>query len=53
MPHHGRTRRQGADLSGDAAKQAVDLAEQLYTAFVAKDMALLEINPLILDRAAP
>jgi succinyl-CoA synthetase beta subunit len=31
----------------DLAKEAGVLVEQLYTAFVAKDMAMLEINPLI------
>ena len=33
--------------TGDLAKQAEKLVAQLYTAFVAKDMAMLEINPLI------
>jgi len=51
MAHHGRTLAAALQLSGAAAKQAVDLAEKLYTAFVAKDMALLEINPLILDKS--
>jgi succinyl-CoA synthetase beta subunit len=37
-------------LSGDLAKQAVSLIEKLYTAFVAKDMSLLEINPLIVTK---
>ncbi|MEW6437529.1 MAG: ADP-forming succinate--CoA ligase subunit beta [Pseudomonadota bacterium] len=51
MPHHGRMLAAALQLSGAAAKQAADLAEKLYAAFVAKDMALLEINPLILDKA--
>ncbi len=51
MPHHGRAMAAALRLSGDAAKQAVDLAEKLFTAFVTKDMALLEINPLILDKS--
>ena len=35
-------------LSGDLAKQAgAVLTSQIYTAFVAKDMDMLEINPLI------
>ncbi len=50
MPHHGRAIAAALNLSGDAAKQAVDLAEKLFSAFAAKDMALLEINPLILDK---
>ncbi|QAY95383.1 ADP-forming succinate--CoA ligase subunit beta [Methylovirgula ligni] len=49
MPHHGRAIAAALNLSGNAVKQAVDLAEKLFTAFTAKDMALLEINPLILD----
>jgi succinyl-CoA synthetase beta subunit len=49
MPHHGRTVAKALALSGDLAKQAGKLATQLYTAFVAKDMALLEINPLIVS----
>ncbi len=51
MPHHGRTIAAALNLSGDAAKQAVDLADKLFAAFLAKDMALLEINPLILDKS--
>ncbi len=49
MPHHGRAVAKALALSGDLAKQAGKLATQLYTAFVAKDMALLEINPLIVS----
>ncbi|NJL50845.1 MAG: ADP-forming succinate--CoA ligase subunit beta [Blastochloris sp.] len=47
MPHHGRTLARALGLKGDLAKQAGELATQLYTAFVAKDMTMLEINPLI------
>jgi succinyl-CoA synthetase beta subunit len=50
MPHHGRTVAGALGLSGDLAKQAARLIEQLYAAFVAKDMAMLEINPLIVTR---
>lgn len=50
MPHHGRTLAHALGLSGDLAKQAADLANKLYTAFVAKDMAMLEINPLIVTK---
>jgi succinyl-CoA synthetase beta subunit len=49
MPHHGRTVAKALDLSGDLAKQAAKLTSQLYAAFVAKDMAMLEINPLIVS----
>ena len=50
MPHHGRTVAQALGLKGDLAKQAEKLIAQLYTAFVAKDMAMLEINPLIITK---
>src|SRR5271170_7977693 len=47
MPHHGRQLAEVLELSGDLAKQAASLLNQLYAAFVAKDMSLLEINPLV------
>jgi len=47
MPHHGRAVAKALKLTGDLAKEAGVLVEQLYNAFVAKDMAMLEINPLI------
>ncbi len=47
MPHHGRTVANALGLSGDLAKQAGSVLAQIYAAFVAKDMAMLEINPLI------
>jgi succinyl-CoA synthetase beta subunit len=47
MPHHGRAAAAALELTGDLAKQAEKLIAELYKAFVAKDMALLEINPLI------
>jgi succinyl-CoA synthetase beta subunit len=50
MPHHGRTVAKVLNLSGDLAKQAAKLLDQLYTAFIAKDMAMLEINPLIVTK---
>jgi succinyl-CoA synthetase beta subunit len=50
MPHHGRTVAKALKLSGDLAKQAEKLASQLYNAFVAKDMAMLEINPLVVTK---
>ncbi|MCI0598230.1 MAG: ADP-forming succinate--CoA ligase subunit beta [Beijerinckiaceae bacterium] len=49
MPHHGRTLANALGLTGGLAKQAESLTSQLYTAFVAKDMAMLEINPLIVS----
>ncbi|MBI3701560.1 MAG: ADP-forming succinate--CoA ligase subunit beta [Afipia sp.] len=50
MAHHGRTVARALGLSGDLAKQAEKLVAQLYKAFVAKDMAMLEINPLIISK---
>jgi succinyl-CoA synthetase beta subunit len=47
MPHHGRRIAQALGLKGDLAKQAAKLGASLYAAFLAKDMSLLEINPLI------
>jgi succinyl-CoA synthetase beta subunit len=51
MPHHGRRVAQALGLAGDLAKQAVALLPKLYDAFVAKDMSLLEINPLVVTKA--
>jgi succinyl-CoA synthetase beta subunit len=50
MAHHGRTVSEALGLKGDLAKQAGKLVEQLYTAFIAKDMDMLEINPLIISK---
>jgi succinyl-CoA synthetase beta subunit len=50
MPHHGRTVAKALGLSGALAKQAEGIVAKLYTAFTAKDMALLEVNPLIITR---
>ncbi|MGZ8300247.1 MAG: succinate--CoA ligase subunit beta, partial [Rhodoplanes sp.] len=36
---------------GDLAKQAESMVTKLYTAFVAKDMSLLEINPLVVTKS--
>jgi len=51
MPHHGRRVAQAMRLTGDLAKQAEGLLAKLYTAFVAKDMSLLEINPLVVTKS--
>jgi len=50
MSHHGRAVAKALNLSGDLAKQAEKLTTQLYNAFVAKDMAMLEINPLVVTK---
>ncbi len=47
MPHHGRTAARALGLAGDLAKQIESLVTKLYAAFLAKDMSMLEINPLI------
>jgi succinyl-CoA synthetase beta subunit len=49
MPHHGRTVATVLGLTGGLAKQAEKLTSQLHAAFAAKDMAMLEINPLIVS----
>jgi succinyl-CoA synthetase beta subunit len=50
MPHHGRTLAKALGLTGALARQAEDLTAKLYRAFVAKDMSMLEINPLVVTR---
>ena len=50
MPHHGRKVAQTLKLTGDLAKQVEGLVSKLYGAFVAKDMSLLEINPLVVTK---
>jgi succinyl-CoA synthetase beta subunit len=47
QPHHGRAVAFALKLKGDLNKQAVKLAEQLYNAFLATDMSMLEVNPLV------
>ena len=51
MPHHGRRVAKALGLKGDLAKQAESVVAKLYAAFVAKDMALLEVNPLVVTKA--
>ncbi len=50
MAHHGRTVAKALKLAGPLAKQAEDLVAKLYRAFTEKDMAMLEINPLIVTK---
>ena len=50
MAHHGRKVAQVLGLSGDLAKQAEKLTAQLYNAFLSTDMAMLEINPLVVTK---
>ena len=51
MPHHGRRVAQALGLTGALAKQAEQLVAKLYAAFVAKDMSMLEINPLVVTKS--
>jgi succinyl-CoA synthetase beta subunit len=50
MPHHGRRIAQALGLKGDLAKQAEALVAKLYEAFLAKDMSMLEVNPLVVTK---
>ncbi len=50
MSHHGRTVAKALGLCGDLGKQAEKLVTQLYDAFIARDMAMLEINPLVVTK---
>ncbi|GLK68303.1 ADP-forming succinate--CoA ligase subunit beta [Hansschlegelia plantiphila] len=50
MPHHGRSVAKALNLTGDLAKQAGKVVESLYAAFVGTDMAMLEVNPLIVTK---
>src|SRR6202008_1556619 len=47
QPHHGRAVAFALKLKGDLNKQGAKIAEQLYTAFMATDMSMLEVNPLV------
>ena len=51
MPHHGRAVAFALKLKGDLNKQAQVLVKQVYDAFVALDASMLEINPLVEDKA--
>jgi len=50
-PYIGRDIAFALKLEGDQVKQCVKLISNLYDAFVAKDMSLLEINPLVVTEA--
>ncbi|AXK82609.1 ADP-forming succinate--CoA ligase subunit beta [Pseudolabrys taiwanensis] len=52
MPHHSRAVAQALKLTGDLAKQIGDILPKLYAAFIAKDMSMLEINPLVVTKDA-
>ena len=49
-PHVGRSIAFGLGLRGPLVEQCVGLIGRLYAAFTAKDMSLLEINPLVVTK---
>ncbi len=51
MAHHGRLAAEALALRGDLARQAENLVGRLYAAFIANDMSLLEINPLVVTKS--
>jgi succinyl-CoA synthetase beta subunit len=51
MTHHAHQVAHALGLSRDLTKQAEGLLPRLYQAFLAKDMNLLEINPLVVTKA--
>jgi succinyl-CoA synthetase beta subunit len=51
MPHHARYVAKALGFSAGIAKQAASVLPKLYLTFLAKDMSLLEINPLVVTKA--
>jgi succinyl-CoA synthetase beta subunit len=51
MPHHARYVAGVLGFNRDLTKQAEDMLPKLYQAFLAKDMSLLEINPLVVTKS--
>lgn len=50
QPHVGRGIAAALKLDGTSIKQCQQLVQGLYAAFTAKDMSLLEINPLVVTK---
>jgi succinyl-CoA synthetase beta subunit len=50
MPHHARHVANAFGFGREVTKQAENVLPRLYQAFVAKDMSLLEINPLVVTK---
>jgi succinyl-CoA synthetase beta subunit len=48
--HHVRAISKALKLDGPQSKQMSKLASSLYNAFIAKDMSLLEVNPLVVTK---
>src|SRR6202161_4278194 len=51
MPHYARRVARALGFSREIAKQAESILPKLYQAFLAKNMSLLEINPLVVTKA--
>jgi succinyl-CoA synthetase beta subunit len=51
MPHYARRVAQALGLNRELTKQAESVLPKLYAAFLAKDMSLLEINPLVVTKS--
>jgi len=51
MAHHAQEVAHALGFSREVAKQAATVLPKLYQAFLAKDMNLLEINPLVVTKA--
>ena len=49
-PYVGNEIAHALGLKGDQAKQTGKLVKSLYEAFIAKDMSMLEINPLVVTK---
>src|SRR5215468_170762 len=49
--HTGRSIAAALKVEGETAKEMGALIESLYRAFIAKDMSLLEINPLVITKS--
>ena len=50
MPHHVRRLSKALGLDADLTKQMGPLLTNLYKAFTAQDMSLLEVNPLVVTK---
>ena len=50
MPHYARRVARALGLNRELTKQAETVLPKLYAAFLAKDMSLLEINPLVVTK---
>jgi succinyl-CoA synthetase beta subunit len=52
MPHYARRVARALGLNRELTKQAETVLPKLYAAFLAKDMSLLEINPLVVTKTS-